>query len=298
MVATTADFQQYVGSRVALVDKRLDELLQTEDKAFASLFEAARYSLFSGGKRLRPLLALTTAEAFGACVGDAVQPACALELIHTYSMIHDDLPCMDNDDFRRGKPTLHRVYPEGHAVLAGDFLLTYAFEVLAASPNVSDSQKTQMVVSLAQAAGGNGMVGGQALDLDAVGKAIGIESLELIHRCKTAALIAAALQLGGIVAGVDTATITQLTSLGFQLGLAFQVVDDILDVEASETKHGKAVSSDVSNTKTTYVTLLGLQGAKDKAQELLRDSSEILANLPGDTDMLKSLAQRLVNRSH
>ncbi len=284
-------------SHVACINARLNELVADTDSSYHSLLQAARYSLLGGGKRLRPLLTIATTEALGAPADHALDPACAIEMVHAYSLIHDDLPCMDDDDFRRGKPTLHHVYPEGHAVLAGDFLLTYAFEVLAIAPCLSDSQRVQLVATLARAAGGSGMVAGQIMDLEAEDRAIDLESLQNIHRHKTGALLTAPLQFGGIIARVDSVILEQLTLLGGLLGQAFQIVDDILDIVASETKHGKSVSSDVINAKTTYVSLLGLEQSQQKADELLVQSMDIISQLPGNTDTLRALAHQLVHRS-
>ncbi|MDP1834854.1 MAG: polyprenyl synthetase family protein [Chlamydiales bacterium] len=291
------DIQTYVDERINLINRRLDQLVEETPSPYGVLYSAARYSLLGGGKRLRPLLAVATAEALGADAQTALTPACSLELIHAYSMIHDDLPCMDDDDFRRGKPTLHKLYPEGIAVLAGDFLLTYAFEVITKAPSLTAEQHLQLVSTLAQAAGGHGMVGGQVMDLEAEGKAIDLRALQLIHQCKTGALLSAAFEFGGIVANASDTTMKLLQKLGQQLGLAFQIVDDVLDVTASETKHGKAHSSDVTNVKTTYVSLMGVEASSKKARDLLAQSLELLEQLPGETHVLKALANRLVNRN-
>jgi geranylgeranyl diphosphate synthase type II len=212
-----------------LVNKRL-ELLVAEDRSSPakSLYEAARYALFSGGKRFRPILTLITAEIFGASLESAVDPACALELVHTYSLIHDDLPCMDDDDLRRGKPTLHKVYTEGHAVLTGDFLMTRAFEVIALS-SVSEGQKVALMKILALRTGSEGMVGGQAVDLLFKGRPFEHAILDFMHRKKTAALIAASLEFGGVVAGVSAQDQVLLGKIGEHFGMAFQLLDDLSD---------------------------------------------------------------------
>ena len=297
MPAKTEEFTAFTERAIAEIDRHLNQLLTLPHPTNASLYEAARYSLFSGGKRLRPLLTLATAEALAIPIDHVLQPACALELIHTYSMIHDDLPCMDDDDFRRGKPTLHRLYPEGHAVLAGDFLLTYAFEVLATSPFLNNEQRARLVVCLAQAAGGQGMVGGQALDLQATQQTVDASYLKAMHRAKTAALFGAALEMGAIAAAVSDKITNQLRHVGLQLGLAFQILDDILDVEASEAKHGKAVGSDAVNKKNTYVSLFGLDVAKDRAKQLidltLNDLAQATSHFCGNSAPLHALIAQL-----
>lgn len=288
MVCKTLDIQSYIASRSELINGELD-LLTSLPGTSKTLYEAARYSLFSGGKRLRPLLAIATAEALGCPPEIAQRPACALELIHTYSMIHDDLPCMDDDDFRRGKPTLHKVYPEGTAVLAGDFLLTLAFETLAQSPKLSADQRIHLIAQLAQAAGGHGMVAGQQLDIETEGQQLTLEELNIIHKGKTGALISAAFQFGGIIASASHDVLANLTQIGQLLGLAFQIIDDVLDVE-------KGYGSDVANAKTTYATLRGVATSKEDAQRLLQQSCALIDALPGDSATLRALAEKLVNR--
>lgn len=295
MVTASIGLETYMELRIALIEKRLDQLIPLPETSYRQLYEAARYSLLGGGKRLRPLIALATAEALGATIEDALDPACALEMVHAYSLIHDDLPCMDDDDYRRGRLTLHRVFPEGHAVLAGDFLLTEAFGVIAAAASLTDSQKTALVFTLSQAAGGSGMVAGQVMDLEAEDSPISLHALQQIHEYKTAALLTAAFEFGGIIARAPSQVLESLRLVGRQIGLAFQVVDDILDVVASETKHGKT-SSDENNGKTTYVSLLGLEESKEFAGRLLRDTLEQLETLPGDPTFVKELCRRLVER--
>ncbi len=212
------------------IEKTLDRILPAE--ASSELYQAARYSVFSGGKRIRPLLTLATVKMLGGDLPSALIPACALELVHTYSLIHDDLPCMDDDDFRRGKPTLHKVYTEGQAVLAGDFLLTYAFELLTTCSALSDGQKLLLISTLAKASGGEGMIGGQVLDI----RNDEATDLKTLHEKKTGALFAAAVQFGGIVSGSSMKDIRLLEQLGYQIGYLFQVVDDFLDGEHQFTQ--------------------------------------------------------------
>jgi geranylgeranyl diphosphate synthase type II len=248
------------------------------------------------GKRLRPILTLTTAETFGSSAEAALSTACALEMIHTYSLIHDDLPCMDDDDFRRGQPTLHRAFTEAHAVLAGDYLLTYAFEVIVNDPYLESDQKVAIIALVAKSSGGEGMIAGQIMDIEAEGKQIDIDAMRHIHRHKTGALISAAIECGGIIAGADPSQIATLKQVGADLGLAFQIIDDVIDVTESRQKHGKAVASDEANDKTTYVRLLGLEPARQNAEELLHKATEGLKKLDIDTSMLQALAERLVHR--
>lgn len=287
----------YLKTQSQLIEERLKELVPATDAPFCELYKAARYSLLGGGKRIRPILALATAETFGVPHSKALNPACCLEMIHTYSMIHDDLPCMDNDDFRRGKPSLHRTVSEGHAVLAGDFLLTYPFEVLAADPQLNAQQKVQLIAVLAHNAGGDQMICGQWMDLECEGQPINIETLQQIHQKKTGAMIIASIQFGGILAELPQNQMENLKAFGHDIGLAFQIVDDILDVTASTQKHGKAVGSDATNHKSTYVTLLGLESSQHLADHLFDTAVGHLRELPCNTDLLQSLAETLVHRN-
>ncbi|HEV8051337.1 MAG TPA: farnesyl diphosphate synthase [Parachlamydiaceae bacterium] len=291
------DIDLYLKDQASLVEEKLNTLVPEKEEAYALLFEAARYSLLGGGKRLRPALTIATAETFGKSSESALSAACALEMIHTYSLIHDDLPCMDNDDFRRGKPSLHKAYSEGHAVLTGDYLLTYAFEVVVNDPALSSQQKVALISLLAKNSGCQGMIAGQVMDIQAEGKEIGIDLLKHIHRYKTGALINASILAGGIIASVSSEEFQLLNDFGLDIGLAFQIVDDVIDVTSSEIKHGKAVASDVANHKTTYVTLLGLQAAQEAADMLYERSLSHLSKIDRDTSLLEALAKRLVHRN-
>lgn len=275
-----------------LIEERLTKLLTPAKES--TLFEAARWVTLGGGKRLRPKLLLATVEALNGPIEAALTPACSLEMIHTYSMIHDDLPSMDNDDYRRGKLTLHKKYNEATAILTGDFLLTYAFEVLAKAPHLTPKQLLDLIQTLSFRAGGEGMVLGQLLDLEADGK-VTLEQLQTIHRKKTAELLTASLEMGGIIANATPEMMIELRTLGDEIGLAFQIADDVIDVTSSLKKHGKPVSSDALNGKTTYVSLLGLEGAK-KATHALHDSALArLASIP-NSKLLQEIAMSLVNR--
>ena len=292
-MTTTSLFQD----RISLIENTLEKILDSSKSPhYTLIFEAARYTLLSSGKRLRPLLTLATVEAFNTPFEKALIPSCTLELIHTYSLIHDDLPCMDNDDLRRGKPTLHKVYPEGQALLAGDLLLTLAFETLAESPNLTPQQIVDMIKVLAKKSGGAGMIGGQSLDLLSEGQSISWETLKSIHLGKTASLISAALEIGGIVAEVPSSTRKNLVKIGEKIGLSFQIIDDVLDVEGEAHLIGKPLLSDIENKKNTSVSLLSLSRAKDLAEELLTASLELCKELGIENSSLASMLPKLVYR--
>lgn len=289
------DITLQFADKVGRINQRLDQLVEDSSSPYATLFKAARYTLFGGGKRLRPLLAIVTAESLGVDLSKILDPACALELVHTYSLVHDDLPCMDDDDFRRDRPTLHKLYPEAVAILTGDFLLTYAFEVLTEAPYLQPKQSLRLIRSLSKAAGGHGMVAGQIMDLEAEGEVVEIGALEKIHQCKTAALLSAAFEFAGIVAEVDAATLLTLHKLGESLGLAFQIIDDVLD-SSSRKKEGQKKGSDVENSKNTYVTLMGIERSKRRAYKLLEESYQFIETLPCVSHKLRLLAKHLVVR--
>ena len=277
------------------IQKRLDLLIPPATDG--TLYAAARYSLLAGGKRLRPLLTLVTAHAFDCEIDDAIDAACALELVHTYSLIHDDLPCMDDDDLRRGRPSLHRAYNEAHAVLTGDYLLTYAFEVIANIAPLSAEQRIALTRILAANAGGSGMIGGQLSDLAAEGQQISYDALCNIHRKKTGALISAAVQFGGVIANVAHDTLATLAQFGMRCGLAFQLIDDVLDVTSSDTILGKSAASDIANQKAASPSVIGINNAKSAAEQLLQEGKELLTPLNRDTSLLLNLANKLVYRS-
>lgn len=288
--------QSYIQERSPHIEARLSALVPDKSVPHSILYEAARYSLLGGGKRLRPLLALAAAESLGADWQKALTPACALELVHTYSMIHDDLPCMDDDDFRRGKPSLHKQFDAGIATLAGDFLLTHAFQILSADDELLPHQKIKLIRTLAEKAGGDGMIAGQILDLEAEKKGSDLAGLKNIHLKKTGQLIAASLECGAIAASASDSTQSALKEFGEEIGLAFQIVDDIIDVTDSENKHGKKQSSDQINGKATYVTLLGIEAAKNMAEKHLENSHRLLKLLNLENSLLCHFAELLVKR--
>jgi geranylgeranyl diphosphate synthase type II len=270
------------------VDQALDALMPREDSHPARLISAMRYSLFAGGKRIRPILVQAAAGAAGGKDDDALHPACAVELVHTYSLIHDDLPAMDDDDFRRGHPTCHRAYDEGTAILAGDALLTMAFDLLSADgAGIKDRLRLRMVQELSRAAGWRGMVGGQQVDMDSEGSEPDLPLLEYIHTHKTGALIRCSVILGGLSADADDTTLKALSSFGEKVGLAFQVVDDILDVTATTEEMGKDQGSDAERGKITYPGLFGLEGARERAFKLVEDAKAAV----GGVDITGRLAE-------
>lgn len=289
-------FLDYLNSQSQLIEQHLKHLLPLADKPGTSLFEAARYAILGGGKRLRPILTLMTTHLLGGNCNLALTPACTLEMIHSYSLIHDDLPCMDDDDYRRGKPTLHKKYSEGHAVLTGDFLLTYAFEILATDSQLDSNQKAKLIAKLAYHSGSEGMIGGQVMDISYEGKEVSLDVLKEIHRNKTSALMVAALEFGAIISHTCEDHLKHLKDFGNYLGLAFQVTDDVLDVTASHAKHGRSIASDVLNKKPTYVSLLGIEQAKAYALTYYQQALLALEFLPYDTTLLAQLADHVINR--
>lgn len=284
----------FIEKHLHLIEDRLAKLLTFPACPQEKLFEAARYSALGGGKRWRPLIALATASAFGCPVEKALTPACALEMIHCYSLIHDDLPCMDDDDFRRGKPSLHKKYDEAIAILTGDFLLTYAFEVLSDAEYLSDTQKLQLIRTLSKRAGGEGMVAGQLLDIEAEKEVTTKEAQAYLHRKKTAELIASAFEFGAILGDAPKETVEQLYQIGLDIGLAFQIQDDILDVTESVAKHGKSVSSDLTNDKSTFVSLYGIDHAKLKATDLKKRSQKSFLALPINSSLLTEFTEMIL----
>ena len=282
--------------RRALVEEGLVRELRTDEAFDARLAESMEYSLTAGGKRLRPILLMAAADAAGGHGEDYLTSACAVEMIHTYSLIHDDLPAMDDDDYRRGKLTNHKVYGAGLATLAGDALLTMAFELLARQQGVPAETMLRVVLEISEAAGANGMVGGQALDLASEGKRIDMDTLRRMHMAKTGALFRASVRSGAILGGADEAQLAALTEYAEAFGLAFQITDDILDVTGDAAAIGKPVGSDERNHKSTYVTLTSLEEAKRLAREAADRAHEALAPLGGKAAFLDELAEYLVTR--
>jgi len=281
--------------RVA-VDAHLDRLMPAETLQPPSIHQAMRYSVFAGGKRIRPILCLETARIFDADVSPAFYPGCAIEFIHTYSLIHDDLPALDNDDLRRGKPTCHKKFGEAAAILAGDALLTLAFETIASAPAPAD-RRVAMIAEISSAAGTiKGMVGGQVADLEAEGQRVSPETLEYIHRSKTAALIRASIASGALSAGAPTDDVARLRRFGETIGWAFQVTDDILDVEESSAALGKTAGKDIAQQKATYPAVFGLPRSHEIANELANKAVAELQPFGERAERLRAIAEFLVLR--
>lgn len=262
--------------------------------------EAMIYSLKAGGKRIRPMLILAVLSSFGKDVERGIPAAAAIEMIHTYSLIHDDLPCMDDDDLRRGKPTNHKVFGEAVAVLAGDALLTYSFQIIAEMnhPEVTPEMKLKLIAEISKSSGAEGMVGGQIADMEGENKQLTLEELEYMHEHKTGKLLQASILSGAILAEANAEQREHLRQFAFHLGLAFQIRDDILDIEGSEEVLGKPIGSDVTNHKSTYPALLTLNGAKDKLSEQIQLAHSALAATKLPTAILSELTDLIANRNH
>ena len=293
------DVAGYLEARRLLVEEALHRFLPPETAEPAVIHRAMHYSVFGGGKRLRPVLVLAAAEAVGAAPEPLLPVAAALELIHTYSLIHDDLPAMDDDDLRRGRPTSHRVFGEAVAILAGDALLTEAFDLLTAPDCVSrhDPKRLLTVIQeIAAAAGSRGMVGGQTLDVVSEGQAVDGARLEVLHRHKTGALIRASLRAGALLGGATPEELQAITAYGEAVGLAFQIADDILNVEGEAEMTGKAVGSDAARGKATYPAVHGLAEAKARAATLVAEALRALEPLDAKADPLRGIARYIVER--
>jgi geranylgeranyl diphosphate synthase type II len=293
------NIKDYLQNRSALVDRALERWMPGEEVLPRSLHQAMRYSVFAGGKRLRPILMIAACESLGGHAGQVLHAACAMEMIHTYSLIHDDLPAMDDDDFRRGRPTNHKVYGEATAILAGDALLTEAFRILAdaeANRSVPPATVIKVIELVARYAGSQGMVGGQVVDMESEGKEIDFPTLEYIHTHKTGGLILASVQVGALLGGANDSQVAAIKRFGGAAGLAFQVADDILDVVGDQQHLGKNVGSDQARGKATYPAQLGLDEARQRADELCGIAISALAPLGKSAEILQELARYIVNR--
>lgn len=291
--------ETYFTLRREEINACLERLMPSSSTPPTRLHEAMRYSLFAGGKRLRPLLVIAAGEAFEGNLNYLLPTGCAFEMLHTYSLIHDDLPAMDNDDLRRGMPTCHRKFDEATAILAGDALLTWAFQVLAEMevPHALIGRKIRVIAELAQAGGTvNGMIGGQMADIEAEGQTVNAETLAYIHRSKTGALIRAAVVCGGHMAGTTEDETRILGRYGECIGLAFQIADDILDVTSTSEALGKTPGKDVAVGKATYPALFGLEASRQKARDVVDEAVELVAPLGRRTDILVQLARFIVDR--
>lgn len=291
------ELETYLKQRAALVERALADSVPASNGPAARLSEAMRYSLLDGGKRLRPILALASSEAVGGTIEDAIAFACAVEMIHTYSMVHDDLPCMDNDDLRHGKPTNHKVYGDALATLVGDALLTDAFGVLArALAARSPAMAAATIAELSEAAGSAGMVAGQVIDLLGEGRTMNLEQLEYLHSKKTGALFLVSMRGGARLGGATPAQLESLTTYGRALGLCFQVVDDLLDVEASTEQMGKRTQKDHAAGKNTYPGIIGIEESRKLARDLERRAIGAIASLSDRAEPLRAIASFVVER--
>ena len=290
------NFKEELKLKAALVDDALEGFLPPVETYPPLIHEAIRYSVMSGGKRLRPALVMASAEAVGGDPARVLPAACSLELIHSYSLVHDDLPAMDDDDFRRGRPTCHKVFGEAAAILAGDALLTLAFGVLAECKGVRADHIARVLGEVAFAAGSRGLIGGQVVDTLSSDEEIDGRTLEYIHRHKTGALYRASVRAGAILAGAADRQLTALTGYAEHLGLAFQIKDDILDIEGNEAVLGKPVGSDLKNKKATYPSLYGLAGSREKAIHEARCAVAALTGFGEEADFLRKLVQFVIDR--
>ena len=281
-----------------LVDRTLDRLVPTEETPPVIIHRAMRYSLMAGGKRIRPLLCIEAANAVGGNAESTAHPACALEMVHTYSLIHDDLPALDNDDLRRGRPTCHKVFGDAMAILAGDALLTLAFQVLAQTPGASPEVRSRLVEELALAGGTvGGMIGGQVFDLEGEHRKPTAALLESIHRAKTGALLRGSVRMGAIFAGANDIELDALSRFGEHVGLAFQIVDDILDVEQSSEQLGKTAGKDAEQEKITFPAVYGLDVSKRMAAEEKTKAYDALSTFGNRAESLRKLAALIVERT-
>lgn len=293
------DLQTFMKDRKKLVEEALYSYMNSVE-APEVLLESMNYSLKAGGKRLRPLLVLATLKSFGKQEELGIPVACAVEMIHTYSLVHDDLPSMDDDDFRRGKPTNHKVFGEAMAILAGDALLTHSFEVMEDLLNhgVDPIKVVTLMKELAKASGPRGMVGGQVADMEGEGAQLSLQDLEYIHRNKTGKLLGFSIVAGAILGDATEEQIAKLKLFADHLGLAFQIRDDILDIEGDATKIGKPVGSDTLNEKVTYPSLLTMNGAKEKLEYHIKEAKHILGEIPLESDLLVQLCDLIAKRDH
>jgi geranylgeranyl diphosphate synthase type II len=290
------DLQTYLSAQTSAVNAALDSLLPKETMRPATIHQAMRYSLFAGGKRMRPALCLAAAEACGGTASNAMPLACAVECIHTYSLIHDDLPAMDDDDFRRGKPTSHKKFGEGIAILAGDALLTQAFELAAKAKGWPRYSHREIVLDIAQASGSLQLIAGQVADLEGEGKKISAADLCYIHERKTSALLCCSVRLGGMSANCTAAQLKALTEFGYNVGLAFQIIDDILDITQTSEQLGKTAGKDTTAQKATYPAIVGLEKSRKIATKLTKKAFDALTIFRGKATALEALATFLLHR--
>jgi geranylgeranyl diphosphate synthase type II len=292
------ELKAYLAARQKEVDRALSRFLPIESARPTTIHKAMRYSIFAGGKRLRPILCLAAAEACGGETKAALPFACAVECIHTYSLVHDDLPSMDNDDLRRGRPTSHKVFGEGIAVLTGDALLTVAFEIATHAEPTRRYSLREMLRDLAIAAGSKKLIAGQVADLEAEGKKVSRADLRYIHENKTAAMLAVSVRLGAMSANATEKHLSAMTEFGHSLGLAFQVIDDILDVTQTSEKLGKSAGKDVAAQKATYPAIIGLDTSRREAKRLTQKAEAALRSFGARAEMLQKISSYLLEREY
>jgi geranylgeranyl diphosphate synthase type II len=291
--------KEYLEAKKRMVDEALDRFLPGESGISPEIFKSARYSVFAGGKRIRPILCMAAAETLGQDGELTLPVACALEMIHTYSLIHDDLPAMDDDDYRRGMPTNHKVFGEDIAILAGDALLTEAFHLMSGSDlanRISPEILLRIMHEISKAAGFFGMIGGQVIDLKSEGQDVTMETLNRIHTLKTEALITVSVRAGAIIAGADENELRKLSEYGNKIGLAFQIADDILDIEGDQEILGKDTGSDREKKKVTFPALIGIESSKEKAANLIEEALTALASFDERAEPLRMIARFIVER--
>lgn len=296
------EIQKYFKDKKRLVDKALDCYLPSTDVYPSILFESMRYSVFAGGKRLRPILAIATTESLGRDIKDVMPVACCLEFIHTYSLIHDDLPAMDNDDLRRGKPTNHKVFGDAMAILTGDALLTIAFEIITKDrqyiKKIGADTLLTVIYEISKAAGYDGMIAGQVVDLENEGKEIDSFTLDFMHKHKTGALITAAIRTGAIISKASKKDLEILTEYGQKIGILYQIVDDILDITGDSKSLGKPVGSDLKNKKSTYPSYYGLDKAKTLAENQAYEAIKTIEDYSGDKTFFVEFVKFILNRHY
>ncbi|MHB1000722.1 MAG: polyprenyl synthetase family protein [Armatimonadota bacterium] len=291
------DLHSYLSAKRQLIDSAIDQYLPPESRYPEVIYRSMRYSVLNGGKRLRPVLSIAACEAVGGDLMRAMPSACAIEFIHAFSLIHDDLPALDNDDLRRGKPTNHKVFGEAIAILAGDALLALAFEIITGSTEgVSEGRTLEVARRIASAAGTGGMVVGQVVDMICEGQKVDPETLMFMHRNKTGALIEVSTVSGGLLGGGTPEQVSALSSYGWKIGQAFQITDDILDIEGDEEKLGKPIGSDLRNEKTTYPSLFGLEKSKELASQAVNDALEALSIFDDRAEPLRAIARFILDR--
>lgn len=293
-------FKSSLKYRVDYIEKLLKEYMPEEKGYQKTIFEAMNYSLKAGGKRLRPILTLEACRIVGGNEEDVIPFAIAIEMIHTYSLIHDDLPALDDDDLRRGRPTNHKVYGDAMAILAGDGLLNYAFEIMLKSSigKENPAKYLNAINEIAKSSGVYGMIGGQVVDIESEDKKIEMEKLDFIHLNKTAAIIVGCMRAGAIIGDATEEQLENITKYATNIGLSFQIADDILDITGDESKLGKKVGSDIDNNKSTYPSLIGLEKSKEIANDLINEAKTRISNIKGDTEFLNDLAEYIVARDY